>query len=429
MHSPDARHASELSLALRVAAYLSVLLGYIFYCYNYIIVGYVRPYLVGQVGFTVTDTAMIAMAGNIGVTVGAVLWAGFIARAGRRKTIILIAAGIGILALIQASTRILGIWIGSRLLMDGLLGGYYVVATSLVVALFPAANRAKLIALNSAMYPGANVVIGLLGGWLGETHWQYLLWIAAAPLPIAIILYFTIPDDRTYHAYDDEADTAGEADGPKRRGWSEMFGPRLRWLTAGCVLLSGLDFNAYQLFQGFLTLYVKITLGMSASAMGTIVAFTSAGGFLGNFFWAVIADRYGRRPPLIGYLLAAAMVVLFVQPGLDQTHLSIIGFLFGLGMSCTTAWGAWFAELFPVHLRAHGAALFHAGHILALGSPLLAAWTSEVFGLTTSMSLAAAVYVVGAILWFTMPETRLSARANEARPKTDPDIPPVHNEV
>lgn len=401
----EACPARDLPLAVRVIAYLSVLLGYIFYCYNYIVVGFVRPYLVSQVGFTVEDTALIAMAGNIGVTIGAVAWASVISRAGRRKTVILIAAGIGVLALIQASTTILGIWIGSRLMMDALLGGYYVVATSLVVALFPAHSRAKLIALNSAMYPGANMLIGILGGWLGDTHWWVLLWLAAAPLPIAVLLYFTIPPDHSYHPYDDDTVEQRAAQGR----WSEMFTPRLRWLTAGCILLSGLDFNAYQFFQGFMTLYIKNELQMSAASMGAIVALTSAGAFVGNFFWAVIADRYGRRAPLIGYVLAAGMVLLFVRPGLDQTMLSAMGFIFGFGMSCTTAWGAWFAELFPGRLRAHGAALFHVGHILALGSPLLAAYAAKVLGLTTAMSFAAILYVLGAILWYLMPETGRTA--------------------
>ena len=401
----EACPARDLPLAVRVIAYLSVLLGYIFYCYNYIVVGFVRPYLVSQVGFTVEDTALIAMAGNIGVTIGAVAWASVISRAGRRKTVILIAAGIGVLALIQASTTILGIWIGSRLMMDALLGGYYVVATSLVVALFPAHSRAKLIALNSAMYPGANMLIGILGGWLGDTHWWVLLWLAAAPLPIAVLLYFTIPPDNSYHPYDDDTVEQRAAQGR----WSEMFTPRLRWLTAGCILLSGLDFNAYQFFQGFMTLYIKNELQMSAASMGAIVALTSAGAFVGNFFWAVIADRYGRRAPLIGYVLAAGMVLLFVRPGLDQTMLSAMGFIFGFGMSCTTAWGAWFAELFPGRLRAHGAALFHVGHILALGSPLLAAYAAKVLGLTTAMSFAAMLYVLGAILWYLMPETGRTA--------------------
>ena len=423
----EARHASEISLTLRVVAYLSVLLGYVFYCYNYIVVGYVRPYLVSQVGFSVADTAWIAMAGNIGVTIGAVVWAGIIARAGRRKAVIVIAAGIGILALIQASTSILGVWIGSRLVMDALLGGYYVVATSLVVALFPATNRAKLIALNSAMYPGANILIGVLGGWLGETYWYVLLWLAAAPLPIAVLLYFTIPKDRNYRPYDDEADA--DAESLDKGGWLAMFNPRLRWLTAGCILLSGIDFNAYQFFQGFLTLYIKITLGMSATAMGSIIAFTSAGAFIGNFLWAIIADRYGRRTPLIGYVLAGIMVIVFLQAGSDQLRLSLIGFVFGLGISCTAAWGAWFAEMFPLHLRAHGAALFHVGHILALGSPLIAAYTSESLGMVTSMSIAAVFYVGGAALWFMMPETRVRTPLETALIDPEPAIPPARNEA
>ncbi|QGN54502.1 MFS transporter [Novosphingobium sp. Gsoil 351] len=400
--SREVPHASEVALSIRIAAYVAVLLGYVFYCYNYIVVGFVRPYLVSQVGFSISDTALITMAGNVGVTIGAIVWSHFVARAGRRKAVILIATGIGTLAVLQAATRILGVWIGLRFFMDGLLGGYYVVATSLVVALFPAKSRAKLIALNSAMYPGANILIGVLGGWLGDAHWTVLLWLAAMPLPIAVVLFFAVPKDSNYAAYDDEAGSGTDGGGR----WSEMFAPRLRWIMAGCILLSGLDFNAWQLFQGFVTLYVKNTLGMTAAAMGAIVAFTSAGSFIGNFFWAIIADRFGRKVPLIGYILAAVMVLVFVQPGLDQTWLSLFGFVFGFGMSCTTAWGAWFAELFPVRLRPFGAALFHIGHVMALGAPLLAAYTTQHLGITTSMSLASVVYVAGAALWFALPETR-----------------------
>jgi len=398
-----------LSFGVRLAAYLGVLLGYIFYCYNFIVVDYVRPFLISDVGFTVSGTALISIAGNIGVTVGALVWAGFIAWVGLRRAVAITAAGIGLMALIQASTHILGVWVGGRFFMAALLGGYYVVATSLVVALFPQTSRAKLVALNSAMYPAANIVVGLLGGWLGETGWYALLWLAAAPLPIAILIWYVVPDDATYRPYDDGLEPGVPDD---RGSWREMLSPSLRWLTVGCILLSGLDFNAYQLFQAFVTLYIHTERGMSTAAMGAIVATISTGAFIGNFLWAAIADRWGRRPPLVGYLLAAVMVLLFLRPGLDQLQLSAVGFVFGLGMSCTAAWGAWFAELFPSHLRTHGAALFHAGHILALGSPLFAAYASEMLGMTTSMSLAAVVYVLGAVLWFLLPETLSRAKSN-----------------
>jgi MFS family permease len=98
-------------------------------------------------------------------------------------------------------------------------------------------------------------------------------------------------------------------------------------------------------------------------------------------------------------------------------------------MSCTTAWGAWFAELFPPRLRAHGAALFHVGHILALASPLMAAYIAERMGLTSAMSMAAVVYVAGALLWFVMPETQKRRRLQAVPPDIEPAIPLTRTET
>lgn len=266
-----------------------------------------------------------------------------------------------------------------------------------------------MVAINSAMYPSANIIVGLLGAGLGDTHWHILLWIGALPLPLSIILYLLIPDDRTYRAYDDAEDQ------PVATGtWREMLAPQWRWKTIGCVALSGIDFNAYSLFFGFVTIYIKQSLGMSAAAMGSIVATISTGSLIGGFLWAILSDRFGRRMPLVGYLLAAAAIAVFLGVGADATALAVTGFVYGFGLACTATWGAWFAEIFPIHLRPHGAALFHAGHVLALGAPLFAAWATASIGLATAMGLASAVYVAGAVLWFTLPETL--SRGGKARP-------------
>lgn len=395
------RHASEIPLARRVAVYLVALVGYTLYCYNFVVADYVRPYVVSELGFTVQQTAIVSSAGNIGITIGAIFWAGFVAWAGRRWSAFAVAAAIGLSAAILAGYSAFAIWVPARALLTAALGGYYVVATGLVVALFPAGVRGKLIALNSAMYPAASMFVGLLGGWLGDANWHWLLWIGALPLPLAFVLLAVIPSDRKYRAYDETEETENEPAG----SWREMLGGRWRWLTIGCVVLSGLDFNAYQLFQGFLTLYLRNELGMAAQPMGNIVALISAGSLVGSFFWAWVSDRWGRRLPLVGYLVSGLAILTFLHIDAGYTGLVISGVVFGFGLTCTTAWGPWFAEMFPPRLRPHGAALFHAGHILALGSPLFAAWASEGLGLSTAMSLAAVVYAAGAALWFFLPET------------------------
>jgi MFS family permease len=404
------RHAADLPIAVRLVAYAVTLIGYIFYCYNFVVVDFVRPYLVSELGFSIQQTAIIFSAQGVGITIGAVCWAGFVARAGRRRAAAAIAAAIGLTAALQAGSSDFATWIGARALLAATLGGYYVVATSLVVALFPVSVRGKMIAINSGMYPTSNILVGLLGAGLGDSHWHLLLWIGALPLPLSLVLYAVLPDDRRYRAYDDLEDM------PRAVGsWGEMFSRQWRWKTIGCIALSGMDFNAYSLFFGFVTLYIKQSLGMSAAAMGSIVATISTGSLIGGFFWAILSDRFGRRMPLVGYVLAAAAILVFLHLGSNAPALAVSGFVYGFGLACTSAWGAWFAEIFPVHLRPHGAALFHAGHVLAIGAPLFAAWATATVGLATAMSFASLVYVAGAALWLMLPET-LSRRRRELAP-------------
>ena len=61
--------------------------------------------------------------------------------------------------------------------------------------------------------------------------------------------------------------------------------------------------------------------------------------------------------------------------------------------------------MFPQRLRAHGAALFHIGNMVALASPLLAAAIGARFGLAAAMALGAGFYAAGALLWWRLPET------------------------
>ena len=391
------------SLARRVAAYLVVLIGYIFYCYNFNLVDYIRPYLISEYRFTLTQTATFSVAANIGITLGAIGWAGFIAWAGLRRAVFAIAATIGTVGALHAMSDSFPMWFALRGLMAAALAGYYVVAISIVVAMFPPSMRGKLIALNFAMYPLSNMMLGGLGGALGDANWHMLVWLGAVPLLVAPFAFMLVPSARI------EAPPPVERTDLSRTalvgGWRAMMSPRWRKLTIGCVVLSGIDFNAYQLFASFMTVYMKQELTYSAAQVGATVALFATGQLGGGFFWAWLADRYGRRIAAVGYLIAAAAVLVFLFGGLNGNALSVVALVFGIGLSCTTAWGVWFAELFPERLRPYGTALFQGGHVIALGAPLFFAFASPIFGLQLTMASAALIYVLGFLVWMMLPET------------------------
>lgn len=390
------RQATEAPVTARgVAAYIVILIGYFLYCYNFNVVDYVRPYLVSNYGFSIVQTTNLSIAQNIGVTIGAFSWAALVVRFGHRAAAVAIMIGMGTVAIMLASTTGFAEWLVLRGLLAATLGGFYVVTTAVVVAIFPAHLRGRLIAVTAATYPVSNIVLGALGASLGDNGWHWLLWIATGSLllaPFALIIPRSVT---TSSAIAEDAELASG-------GWAEMLSPRLRWRTLGCVLLSGIDFIAYGLAAAFMTLYFRQVRGVDAVGVGVMVSLLSAGSLVGTFAWAWVSDRFGRRIAAVGYVMAAAALLLLLFSSASATFLIAA---FGFGLSCNASWGAWFAELFPDHLRPYGAALFHGGHIVAMLGPLFVNLFTPRYGLVPTMIVAAPVYLIGALVWLLLPET------------------------
>lgn len=388
-----------------VVAYLVILIGFLFYCYNFNVVDYVRPYLISDFHFSIVQTTNLGIAQNIGVTVGAFAWAALVVRFGHRSAAVAIMLGMGSVAVLLALATGFAAWLTLRGLLAATLGGFYVVTTAVVVAIFPVHLRGRLIAVTAATYPVSNIVLGSLGAWLGDARWHMLLWIATGSLALAPLALF-IPVARATQPHQDEQKTASG-------GWLEMLSARWRWRTLGCVLLSGIDFNAYGLGAAFMTLYLRQERGMDAAGIGWAVSLLSIGSLVGTFAWAWVSDRFGRRWAAVGYIMAAAAILAILFSSLEGLPITILIVAFGFGFACNSAWGAWFAELFPDHLRPYGAALFHAGHIVAMLGPLFVSVFTPRYGLVPTMAVAAPIYLVGAVVWFMLPETlRRSARSS-----------------
>jgi MFS family permease len=394
------RHARDFTLTRRLAAYLIMLAVYFFYCYNFLVLDYVRPYMIQHFGIDLKATANISLIGNIFVTAGSLIAAPMIARLGRRTSLTGIALWIGAFAAAMAVARTIETMLGVRALLSVGLGAYYVAGINLTVALFPAHQRAKLAAVNSAMFSLAEIVIGLLGAALGDQGWLWMLWLGAVPLLLAPLILLLVPTDRSYVPYG-----ADQAKPIASGGWGEMLSAKWRRYTLSCVFLSGLNFIGYQLFSSFITVYLKQDRGFTAAEMGAIVAMTGVGSLLGGFGWAFIADRFGRRINGAGFILVALAICLFLVAPDHRRLLQGIGFVYGVGLSAAYCWGIWFTEMFPLRLRPYGAALFHGGHVVSMIAPLLVAWSAGRWGLTFAMAWAPIAFGLAAILWFTMPET------------------------
>ncbi|MBK6689335.1 MAG: MFS transporter [Deltaproteobacteria bacterium] len=122
----------------------------------------------------------------------------------------------------------------------------------------------------------------------------------------------------------------------------------------------------------FLTLYLSVHLGLGPTFATLALGAHGVGQLLGAVLGGVIADRYGRRPAMIGGLLAAAVLVTVLSQLTSPVAILINVVCFSVGVACyRPAASAMMSDLVPPEDRPTGYSLMYAagnlGFALASG--------------------------------------------------------------
>jgi len=410
------KHMSEVSMVQRVAAYLAILVGYFFYCYNFVIIDYVRPYIVEAYdGISLANTAQLYTWQSVGALIGALSSAWFATKFGKKSTLIAITALNGGATIVNLMFTDYATWAAMRFIIGLSLGGYFTVAVSLMIGLFTPNVRGKLTAFASSMFSVALMVMGAYAAYIASVNapWESLMLIGGIPpLVAAVVMIFVLPGDKKVIAYGEEEQTTttGEKVAVKKGSWGEMLSQPYRKITITCLLLAGLNFYGFQFFGGFVTTYLRTVRMFDGATIGLIFSISAFGSLFGAWFWGAVADKYGRKVNAFGFILAGIMVsIFFVAPGNmvigGLNMLAILGLIYNFGLSSSAVWGGYFSELFPAHLRSYGAALFHGGRIIGMWAPMVLVFIQERTDLQTAMWGSPVVWILAGLLWLSLPET------------------------
>lgn len=410
------KHMSEVPMIQRVAAYLAILVGYFFYCYNFVIIDYVCPYIVEAYdGISLSDTAQFYTWQSVGALIGALSCAWFAGRFGKKYTLITITALNGGATIVNMMFTDYATWAAMRFIIGLSLGGYFTVAVSLMIGLFTPTVRGKLTAFASSMFSVALMVMGAYAAFISsiDAPWESLMWVGGIPpLAAAFAMVFVLPSDKNVIAYGEEDSSAntGQNTPAKKGSWGEMLSKPYRLLTITCLLLAGLNFYGFQFFSGFVTTYLKEVRQFDGATIGVIFSISAFGSLFGAWVWGAVADKFGRKVNAFGFILAGIMASIFFIAPSDLmigslNMLAILGLIYNFGLSSSAVWGGYFSELFPAHLRSYGAALFHGGRIIGMWAPMVLIFIKERTDLQTAMWGSPIVWIVAGLLWLSLPET------------------------
>ncbi|MEM7037093.1 MAG: sugar porter family MFS transporter [Bacteroidota bacterium] len=353
---------------------------------------------------------------------------------GRKNTLI----GIGVLFLVSA--------VGSAMVNDPylfaffrLIGGLGVGASTIaapayIAEISPADKRGRLV----AMYQ-LSIVLGILVAFLsnymlqdiGENAWRWMIGVEAFPALIYCGMILFVPRsprwlvnqgrmeeaEAVLKMVDPKADVQQFAKEVKTQGKTStesIFSPKYR--AALLLVFFIAFFNQFSGINAFLyyapRIFKEAGLGESSAFLSSIgigvtnLAFTLLG--------MALIDRLGRKQLMyigsVGYILSLGLVAMAFMLDWQGMAVPIFLFLFiashAIGQG-TVIW-VFIAELFPMHLRASGAAFGSSVHwVLAALIPSLIPSLFSSIGPGVVFAMFA-LMMVGQLAWvyLKMPETK-----------------------
>jgi len=185
-------------------------------------------------------------------------------------------------------------------------------------------------------------------------------------------------------------------------------------ISLGMVILCGVQNFGYYGVMIWLPNYLatRFHYGLTQSSVWTSVTILGMG--VGIYAFGQLADRIGRRPAFLGYMLGAAIMVVVYSRLTDPTALLIGGAVMGLFVNgMLGGYGALMSELYPTVARATAQnVLFNIGRAIGGFGPVAVAAISVAYGFDTAIALLALIYVLDMLaLWLLIPERRGSALA------------------
>lgn len=350
----------ELSNTRRWLAFFSVAIIYFFYCYNFMIGTFTKVAMTEEFKFTLTQTEQIFAYMTIGTIIGTFLFGKVSSKIGKKRTLIIIALSISVTTAIPfINPRSVILWMFARIITGIALGGMFGTAMPLVAEMFPSKYRGKLAAVITSLFSLAMMFGGWVYGIVGDSNWKILMYTAIVPPVVgALLAYFFVPDDyERMKQLNQESETNGE-----KISYINMYKGKYLWIGIGVILLSACNFTAYAAFANNSTAYLQYSIGLSASVAGSIYAWQGFGQTFGYIFWGFIADKFGRKKPLIGMAIAGVSVFIFTRLTADNIlAFKLLSVLIGFCIGFSGAWGAYYTELFPRKFSALSAGMSFNG--------------------------------------------------------------------
>ncbi len=345
---------------------------------------------------------------------------GFLAdRIGRKRALMLSIATYSVCSFASGLSTGIAMLAVFRFILGLGMGGEWNTGASLVSETWPTELRAKALAMVQSSFAigfaGAALVAGLV---LKISNWRWVFFVGLLPALVILWIQNRVPESQMWEEHRRLAKESRNV-AESQKHYEESSFKRLfsRQLIRPTFALLFVNFFGMFAWWGLFT-WAPAFLSLPATQGGRGFDLTQTttmlmvqqllGMFPGYALFGWFADKLGRRPSFLLFLLiAAALTPLYamVHGTLPILIVGAVVAFFGTGFfSGSSIVGS---EVFPTTLRARALGFTYPGaRMLSAVSPYAIGWIWEHSGLTAAFCVCGASFLLAAIVATQLPETR-----------------------
>ena len=286
------------------------------------------------------------------------------------------------------------------------MGGEWASGAALVSETWPAEHRGKALGLMQSAWAigyglAAIVTMIVLPRW----GWRAVFFVGVLPA------FFTLWVRR--HVKEPDLWLRSRASAKPRGRLADIFGDGRLGLTVAvttmnaCTLFAWWGFNLW--LPGFLSMPASAGgIGLSATDMSWFIIAMQVGMWFGYVTFGYIGDTIGRRRAYVGYLLTAAVLILVYTSLRTPIALLLLGpFVAFFATGYFSGFGAVTAEIYPTDIRATAQGFtYNLGRVASASAPYAVGTLAQTRGFDAALSTTAIAFVLAAVMWIWIPETR-----------------------
>ena len=381
-------------------------LGWMLDAFDVMLFALVLPAIISDLSLSRAEAGLLGSVTLIAAAAGGISFGWVADRFGRTRALMASVALYSIFTAACGFASSLTEFVIFRILLGLGMGGEWTSGAALVSESWPSEHRGKAMGMMQSGWAIGYALAALVAAVVQPRFgWRAVFFVGILPAFFTLWIQRKVEEPQVW--------TDVNRTKTPSPGFFSVFRMGIGTVTVMLTLMNTCTLFAWWGFNLWLPSYLKAPpsqggIGLTGAMASTLIVVMQIGMWLGYVTFGFVSDTLGRKRTYVAYLVAAAaLLTIYVTVRIPVLLFFLGPFVAFAGTGYFSGFGAVTAEIYPTTIRATAQGVtYNIGRLVSAAAPYLVGSLADTRGFGGALLICAAAFVLAAIAWTWIPETK-----------------------